>query len=121
MHELSIAYNLVSIAEDAAKEAGVDQIDSVHLKLGALAGVVQDALLFSFDVATKGTLLEGSTLQIENVPVVIYCEQCDAEHPLENIQLLRCPVCDTPCGDIRQGKELELVYLEYSEHETAHS
>lgn len=123
MHELSIAYSLVSAAEEAAKEAGVLSVTTVHLRLGALSGVVKDALFFSYDIATKDTLLEGSTLKIEDVPVVVFCPSCEVEQTLETAQRFRCPICDTLTGDIRQGKELELVSLEVNEndYETTHS
>lgn len=112
MHELSIAHSLVNAAEEAAKNAGVSRVDVVHLKLGELSGVVADALLFGYDVATNGTLLEGSRLEIENIPVVVYCPVCNADAELPNIQLFQCPTCGTPTHMIRQGRELELVSLE---------
>jgi len=121
MHELSIAYSLVATAEEAALQVGANQVDVVHLRLGQLSGVVKDALLFGYDIATEGTILAGSTLQIEEVPVVVYCAECDAERQLPNIQYFRCPTCGTPTGDIRQGKELELVSLEIADYETTHS
>lgn len=117
MHELSIAYNLVTIADDAAKEAGVDHVDVVHLRLGVLSGVVKDALLFSYDIATDGTHLAGSKLVIEMVPVTVYCAVCNQESPLKDIQSFCCPVCNTPTADIRQGKEIELVSLEINDVE----
>lgn len=121
MHELSIAYSLVQTAEAAAADAGVSHVDVVYLRLGEMSGVVDDALLFGYDVATRGTCLEGSRLEIEKVPVVVYCPMCDAEHELPSIQLFRCPVCDTPVLDIRQGREIELVSLEVFDDETAYS
>lgn len=115
-----MAYNIVQIADDAAREAGVERVDAVHLRLGLLSGVVSDALLFGYDIAVQGTRLEGSRLEIEDVPVVIYCPQCRAESELESIQIFRCPVCGTPSMDVRSGHELEIAYVEYSD-EPAHS
>jgi hydrogenase nickel incorporation protein HypA/HybF len=112
MHELSIAYSLVEAATKAATEAKATQVQAVHLRLGMLSGVVKDALLFSYEVATKGTLLEGSKLVVEELPVIVYCAACETETILPDIQRFRCSVCNVPTGDIRQGKELELVSLE---------
>ena len=112
MHELSIAYNIVQTAEKVAHEAHIPHVDAVYLEIGALSGVVKDALLFSYDIATQGTCLEGSELKIKELPVVIFCEICQEEQILPSIQLFRCPICDTPSADIRQGKELEIVGLE---------
>ncbi len=115
MHELSIAYSLVEIASQAADSMGVRRVDVVHLRLGALAGVVQDALLFGYEIAAKGTALEGSRLAIEELPVVVHCPRCQADRTLPGIQRFRCPVCGEPTGQIVQGRELEIVSLEYTD------
>lgn len=115
MHELSIAHSLVDLATAAAAEAGVTRVDAVHLRLGAMSGVVKDALLFSFEVAAADTPLAGARLEIEDVPVQVYCPACDVISPLSNIQSFRCPRCETPTADIRSGRELDLVALEYDE------
>lgn len=120
MHELSIAYNLVDIADNAAYEAGVDSVSAVHLRLGAFSGVEKDALLFAYDIAIQGTRLEGSCLEIECIPILIYCTRCDSEAVLPDVQCFLCPKCHEPISEIRQGRELELSYLEYDD-ETTHS
>ena len=114
MHELSIAYSLVQTAAHAAQAAGIEQVQVVHLQLGALSGVVKEALLFSYDIAVEGTVLAGSRLEIETLPVVIHCATC-GDVQLPTIQRFRCPICDVASADIRQGKELEIVSLEYEE------
>ena len=111
MHELSIAMGIVEAAADEAQSRGV-QVTAVHLRLGALSGVVKDALLFSYTVACEGTPLEGSRLVIEEVPVVVYCQKCKSERTLATIQQFFCNVCGTPTSEIMQGKELEVVALE---------
>lgn len=103
------------------RESGVDAVSSVHLRIGELAGVSKEALHFGYEIATKDTLLEGSQLVIEEVPVIVYCAHCATEKRLESVQLFRCPTCGTPTAEIRQGRELELVSLEIDDYETAHS
>ena len=117
MHELSIAHSLVEIADAAARDAGANQVTTVHLRLGVLSGVVKEALLFSFEIAAQGTRLAGATLAIEAVPLVVFCPQCQAEVTLPTVQRFRCPQCDTPTDTIIQGKELELVSIELVEDE----
>jgi hydrogenase nickel incorporation protein HypA/HybF len=115
MHELSIAMNLVEIAETAARNAGVERVAVVQLRLGVFSGVVQESLLFAYDIVTEGTLLAGSRLIIEDLPLVIYCQHCQTERKLDNIQSLECPVCGTASNEIRQGKEIEIDYLEVAD------
>lgn len=112
MHELSIAHSLVDLAATAAADAGVERVSAVHLRLGALSGVVKDALLFSFTIAAANTALEHARLEIEEVPVQVYCPICEQIAPLPTIQSFRCPRCATPTADVRAGRELDLVALE---------
>ena len=66
MHELSIAVNIVEIANEEMTRHGGERIRAVHIRLGPLAGVAKDALLFSFGLACEGTAAEGSRLFIED-------------------------------------------------------
>jgi hydrogenase nickel incorporation protein HypA/HybF len=67
MHELSIAVCLVDLAQEEAEKRGA-RVLAVHLKLGALSGVVREALVGSFEMAASGTPLEQSRLVIEETP-----------------------------------------------------
>ncbi|MFZ0544533.1 MAG: hydrogenase maturation nickel metallochaperone HypA [Candidatus Promineifilaceae bacterium] len=113
MHELSIAYSLVETAAAAARKNHIAQVDAVHLRLGVMSGVVKEALLFGYDIATENTPLAGSRLEIEEIPVMVMCPQCQSVQTLSEITLLVCPVCHTPTGKIIQGKEIEIVSITY--------
>ncbi len=112
MHELSIAYNVVEIATESAKAAGATRVREVHVRLGALSGVVRGALEFSYEVACAGTLLEGSRLVVTELPARVYCAVCEREVELASVQFFCCPVCGTPSGDLRQGRELDVEAIE---------
>jgi hydrogenase nickel incorporation protein HypA/HybF len=116
MHELSIAMGIVEAAADEAQRRGV-QVSAVHLRLGALAGVVRDALLFSYEVACQDTPLQGSRLVIEDLPVIVFCQRCKEQRTLPSLQSFACPECNTPTMDIVQGKELEVFALEVEDEE----
>lgn len=114
MHELSIAMGIVEAAMDEAQRRGV-QVSAVHLRLGALSGVVKDALLFSYEVACQDTPLAGSKLIVEDVPVAVYCAQCQGRRELATVQSFTCPDCGAPTREVLQGKELEVFALEVQE------
>jgi hydrogenase nickel incorporation protein HypA/HybF len=117
MHELSIAMSIVEMAEEEAIQRGGVQVKAVHLKLGALAGVVKEALLSSYELACEGTDLQGSQLLIEEIPIVVYCPQCVAPRTLESIQWFVCPVCRNPVSEVIHGRELQVVALELLERQ----
>jgi hydrogenase nickel incorporation protein HypA/HybF len=114
VHELSVALSIVDLAREEGERIG-GRVCAVHLRLGALSGVVKDALTFSYDIACQDTPLEGSHLVIDEVPVVVFCPTCDAERVLDSPQLLCCAECGTPTPEIRDGRGLELVELEIEE------
>jgi hydrogenase nickel incorporation protein HypA/HybF len=114
MHELSIAMSIVEMAEEEATARGVT-IEAVHLKLGALSGVVKEALLSCYEMACEGTPLQGSRLIVEDVPVIVFCSVCQKQSLLSSVQLFCCPECGTPTSEVVQGKELEVVALEIHE------
>lgn len=112
MHELSIAVSLIDAADAKAVESGADRILRVFVRVGRLSGVVPDALLFAFDVAAESTRAAGAVLEIEHVPIVIYCSACDREREIVQANAFCCPICGLPSSDVRNGTELELTALE---------
>ena len=68
MHELSIAISLVELACEEKQRRDLPRVQAVRLRLGARAGVVKEALVFSFEVAAAGTCIEGAALRIEETP-----------------------------------------------------
>lgn len=112
MHELSIAHSLVEQASEAAARAGAERVLEVRLRVGALAGIEPEALLFCYDLSVRGTLLEGSRLVMLSLPMVLHCPTCDTEVEQPDVRRFSCPRCGTATGDLRQGRELELESLE---------
>jgi hydrogenase nickel incorporation protein HypA/HybF len=125
VHELSIAHCLVEAATEALASDGAGgddgrwKVSAVHLRLGRLAGVAGDSLEFCYGLAAQDTPLQGSRLIIHDLPVVVFCATCQREIELPDVQRFRCPVCDTPSGDIRSGRELDLESIELDEPDRA--
>jgi hydrogenase nickel incorporation protein HypA/HybF len=113
MHELSIAIALVDAAATKAEELGAT-VSAVHVRIGALSGVVADALAFSYEVATAETPLAGTRLLIEEVGVTVACPACGGEPRPTSVQSLCCPDCGAPAMVVT-GRELELYALEVDE------
>lgn len=111
MHELSIAEAILdSVRQEAQKHPGA-RVTKVGVRIGAISGVVPDALSFGFECLVQGTDLEPLALVIEAVPRRQRCPDCDFtfEPPESDLACLRCGRTDTElCG----GEELDLAYLE---------
>ena len=112
MHELSIALRIVESLNDELAEEEDLTVSAVTIQVGALTGLVPEALQFSWDMATENSLLQGSKLNIEWVDAAGFCPECSVERTITNLQSFRCPVCRTPIQQVTGGNELEILTLE---------
>lgn len=96
-----------------ARSAGATRIHGLRLRVGRLSGVVTDALEFAFAALRPGTPAADARLEIETVPATMWCAQCRAEFESPEF-LCECPTCGRPSGELRRGREMELVSLEVS-------
>ncbi len=107
MHELAVTQNIVAIVSE---KAGKQKVTRVKLEIGMLSAIVPDAIRFCFDVCAQDTLLEGATLEIEEIAGRGKCQHCSEEMQLS----LLAGIC--PCGsrDIvcLAGQELNIIEME---------
>jgi hydrogenase nickel incorporation protein HypA/HybF len=121
MHEMSVALAVVDQVVEAADRAGdVTAVSAVRLRVGELAGVVPDALAFSFELACAGTLLEGAELVTEAVPGRARCTPCAHEWAVGMPPRLTCPSCGGTRTDLLAGRELQIVDVRWENDGTAH-
>lgn len=114
MHELGIAQSILDAALGEAKAAGGDHVHVVRLRLGRLAGVVAEALQFSFEVIREGTPAADAVLEIEEVPVRLKCGSCGREFVLPEDLVFHCPGCGAGNAQLLSGREIEIGSLEIS-------
>lgn len=113
MHEVSIMSQTLEIATENAQQQDANQIHRLKMRIGAMSGVVPEALNFAFDVVVEGTIAQGAKLEIEVVPVVCYCPHCQIEFQPPDL-FYECPQCDRLSNKIIAGREIELISLEVS-------
>lgn len=111
MHELSIAESIVEAVLQEKRRRGFQHVRKVGLRVGALSGVMVEALEFSFQAIVHGTELDGAELCVEYLPVKIRCKTCGNRQTLDD-NLFLCPQCGSADVDILQGEELDIAYLE---------
>jgi len=107
MHELAITQSVVDMVVE--RTAG-RRVGLVRLDVGALSGVVPDAMQFCYELLTDGTSLEGSTLVIEQTPGAAHCRTCGQDFALDDLILL-CP-CGSADVDLVAGRELRVLSVE---------
>ena len=111
MHELALCENIVQILEQQAAEQNYAVVKTVRLEIGPLAGVELEALRFSFDAVTRGTLADRAKLEIIETQGLAWCMQCAKFVPLSQ-RFDACPDCGSFRLQITSGEELRIKELE---------
>lgn len=104
MHELAIAEAIAGVAD---RHAGGRRITRVEVAVGRLRRVVPRALSSSFELVTRGTLLEGAELELIEIPAAGRCRNCGAEPDLPELPF-RCPACGSFDLEVVRGGELSV-------------
>ena len=113
MHELSMMQQVLETVEGQASAQNASRVHSVTLRIGALSGVVPDALRFAFECLAPGTRAEGAALVIEEPPVPCYCRSCQRAFETKTVQF-QCPACGGVEVELRGGQEMTIVSMEVS-------
>lgn len=111
MHELSIALNIITIAESEAKKAGAVSVNKITIEIGQFSGVELDALELAMTEVVKGSLLEKAETSIIWIKAVGACEDCCQEFEPEDFMKI-CPYCNSLNTYFITGKELLVKSLE---------
>lgn len=101
MHELSLCR---AIADTARDHAGGRPVSRVAVRIGHLRQVVPDTLRFCWGIVVEGTDLDGCALDVDHVPAVAHCRDCDTDTRL-SVPVLRCGACDGRAVDLVSGEE----------------
>lgn len=109
MHEMSIATSILEIAEQSMD--GHDQLLSISVDIGELAGIEYEALEFCFEAVKKSSRYPDLTLEIERVPGRGKCKQCGAESPMQEMFVI-CPKCGQYGLEPISGRELKVTSIE---------
>jgi hydrogenase nickel incorporation protein HypA/HybF len=109
MHELGIAQEIIEIC---ARRAGEARVTRVALEIGRHALIFPDSIRFCFDLCSEGTVVEGATLEIHEIPGRATCRECGSEVLLEQpFATCSCGSSDMQwlSGDEIKIKEMEVV------------
>lgn len=111
MHEMSMARDIIGTVTEIMKEHPGKKVTKIHLKIGEMAGVVVDSLLFSYQVSVEDTPLSSSTLEIETVETTAQCKNCGSLFKIEELDFF-CHKCSSPDIEVKSGNELYITNLE---------
>ncbi len=110
MHELSIAQSIVELAEEVAEKEKADSVQSIDIEVGALSGVVLDALNFAMEITVKNTRLRNAKINYLKINGKAECKECFCQFETNDL-LAFCPKCKQANYRIVDGKQLRIKSL----------
>jgi len=113
VHEVSIALGMVDELIKIANNNNATKINSVKLKIGKMSGIVTDSLIFAFDaVKLEHSLLSEAVIEIEEIPTVCECEDCNSSFEIDNMYFPICSNCKSFNVKIISGEEQHIENVE---------
>lgn len=104
MHEYGLMADVVDVALRACSaRTDLDPV-CVHVQVGEFVFASRESLATAFEILTRGTPLEGTRLELEEVPGRAKCEACGFEGSAADVgpgdsdppALFLCPRCSSP-------------------------
>ncbi len=111
MHELSITQGIVDIC---LQHAGEKPVTVVVIEIGALSGVVPEAIEFCFAACSVDTLIEEARLEIRRIDGKGRCLECAAEQSMERLYD-PCSQCGSYALEILGGEEMRVIEIEVAD------
>jgi hydrogenase nickel incorporation protein HypA/HybF len=117
MHELTVAIQIRrGLETELASDEGTLVADVVRVQVGALSGIVPEALQFAWPHAVADSAALGSArLDIDWINVQLLCVACNDVYTLTEFRSLRCPHCRSPDVEIIAGDELDIASVDVRE------
>ena len=106
MHEISLVRSIFNTLEAEFSKEDLENLKAVDLKVGLLSNIEPLLMQNAFDAVTAAEeKFQTVKLNIETVPIEIYCKACDCNSFVENYKFA-CSVCDVPNNNVVKGTEL---------------
>ena len=114
MHEITLARNIIETLEAELSQDQLINLQGIDLKVGKLSNVEPLLMQNAFKAVTQAEArFQSVQLNIELVPIKIYCETCVKETLIENYRFF-CS-CGRHSNQVVSGTELLIKRLHFKD------
>lgn len=108
MHEMTVVLNIVDIVDDFAEKNDISEVNSVHLLIGGLTGVMPHYVEECWGPAVDMSKhLKKASVVMEEVPGVGKCANCGHNYIVPVCKGV-CPVCSSRDWTPVTGKDVQI-------------
>jgi hydrogenase nickel incorporation protein HypA/HybF len=113
MHEFGVMSYLLQAVQQKAMEMNATRVVAINLVIGDRSCIVDDSLMYYFDMMAEGTLAEGATLSTRRVPTQFLCNTCNKTYEPVEYDFC-CPDCKRVGHITDEGSEflIESILIE---------
>lgn len=111
MHEVAICLSLIHETEQLADKYRASKIIQISISIGDMTCIDASQLARAFRVVSVGTVAQGAALKIDNVPVLVWCNDC-IHASQAKLSALKCGICGSRQVDLLSGDELTITEVE---------
>ena len=115
MHELGVAFHIISEVDKIAEENHVKSVKKVTLEIGEVSSVIPVYLqdVWKWAVENRSKYMKGCELNIVVVKAISYCQDCKKTYDTKNGK--KCPYCGSDNTYLVTGNETNIKDIEVEE------
>lgn len=114
MRELEATQSILTKALLRVQERKAGRVRTVHLAIGEIAELDQDAIRRYWTEVSHGTVLEQAQLHFRSIPARVQCMACFREYdPVAGN--IHCPYCGSYGAKVLRGEEFYLESMEWDD------
>lgn len=102
---------MVDTALEACKKNDLKRVSGMEISVGEATGLIPHYLKDYYPQCIKGTILEGSSLKVNYIPVTAVCLDCGTEYTPSKENDYKCPSCKSFHSKMLHGREFILDRL----------
>ena len=111
MHELGLMDAMLRMIRRICREQQLEHVNKITLEVGELSGIEIPYLYDGFEAVVHGTDFADTKLEIQTVPGILHCNDCDINFPLKDQELF-CPECFGRNLTPIEGRDMTLKEIE---------
>lgn len=116
MHEISLVRNIFNTLEAEFSSEDLQGLQAINLKVGLLSNVEPILMQNAFEaVTTAEEKFQSVQLNIELIPIEIYCSSCDSHSTVQNYRFV-CSSCGSPNNNVVKGTELLIHQVQFADN-----
>ncbi|MCL2653853.1 MAG: hydrogenase maturation nickel metallochaperone HypA [Propionibacteriaceae bacterium] len=109
MHELSLCRSIETIV---LRAAGGRRVGIIEIDVGDLRQVVPSTLEYCWGLVVAETALAGSRLEVNHIPAVLECEDCEHKTTLDDLPIMKCESCGSQNVRVVSGEEFMVAAIQ---------